>query len=221
MIKWFRKKKKLSEEEEERLENEWYEKKSELMQIILGKEHDIVSHALIPYELGGGLDLYYYPNGIKGTGIATKELTYACRNSSKNSIYSKYEIVMFTEHKIDLEGSREEVSPFGVDQRNINAILNCIALYSAQAELNPGETCEFPKDMDTVGGKCLIFDNYESVPDLSENNEFGVMLIMEIFRDEMEFAMDNGGQALLSKLKDKGIYPYSNLNRPSALSEQA
>lgn len=219
MFNWFKKKKKLTEEEEERLEDEWHEKKSQIMEKTLGKEHDMVTHALIPYELGGGLDLYYYPNGIKGTGIATKELTFACRDSSKNSKYKKYEIAMFTEHDVDLDAAKDENTLFGKEHANINAILNCIAPYSSQAELNPYETCEFPEDMDTVGGKCLIFDSYDTEGNESNDENFGIMLIIEIFKDEMEFAMTNGGQALLTMLKEKDIYPYSNLNRPSVLNQ--
>ncbi len=221
MINWFKKKKKITEEEEERLEDEWHEKKSLLMEKTLGKEHDKVMHALLPYEIGGGLDLYYYPNGIEGTGIATKELTFACRESSKNSVYDKYEIIMFTEHNLNLDDAKKENTPFGKAHANINAILNCIAPYSSQAELNQNETCEFPDDMETVGGKCLIFDSYETNNHQSNDENFGIILVIEIFRDEMEYAMNNGGQTLLTKLKEKGIYPYSNSNRPSVINQMA
>ncbi len=64
MFDWLRKKR-LTQEEEERIEDEWYEKKSALMERILGKEHDMVMHAIIPYEIGGSLDLHYYPNSVK------------------------------------------------------------------------------------------------------------------------------------------------------------
>ena len=142
--------KKLSEEEVEKLENEWYEKKILLMESVLGKEHDLVSHALIPYEIGGSLDLYYYPNDIAGTGVATKELSYACRESSTNDKFMKYELVMFTRHQLDLDHTQNEESAFGKVHQNISSILNPVAIYSEQAKLNPNETCEFPSDMDVV-----------------------------------------------------------------------
>ncbi len=47
----------------EKLAQDWYEKKTALMVDILGREHDMVMHALIPYSIGGGLDLYYFPSG--------------------------------------------------------------------------------------------------------------------------------------------------------------
>jgi len=45
------------------------------------------------------------------------------------------------------------------------------------------------------------------------------MLIMEIHRDEMEFAMQQRGKELIEKLKKKGVYPFTGINRPSVLTE--
>ena len=49
----------------------WDKMKSDGLEKLLGKEHDMVMHALIPFCVGGGLDLYYYPQNI-GFAIATK-----------------------------------------------------------------------------------------------------------------------------------------------------
>jgi len=208
--KFFRKKKKISEEEEEKLEDEWYERKSKLIESILGAEHDMVMHALIPYEVGGSLDLYYFPNGIEGTAIATKELSHACRESSSNDKYKKYELVMFTKVSLNLDQANDEDTTFGKAHQNINSILNPMANYSEQAILNPNETCEFPSDIEGIGGKCLIFSDYNS----KENEEnFGLMAVIEIYRSEMEYAMQNSGSDLINLLKEKGFYPYSDMNR--------
>jgi hypothetical protein len=40
---------------------------------------------------------------------------------------------------------------------------------------------------------------------------------MEVHRDEMDFAMANGTGKLIEKLKEKGYYPYSDLNRESVI----
>lgn len=204
-------KKARSEEEEEKLEDAWYDRKSSLMESILGKQHDMVMHALIPYEIGGPLDLYYFPDALHGTAIATKELTHACRESSNNDKYTKYELVMFTRETLNLDEANDETTSFGKAHQNISAILNPIASYSEQAKLNPNETCEFPQETEGVGGKCLIFSAYKPAGD--EVEEFGVMAVIEIFRSEMEYAMQNGGGELISLLKAKGYYPYSDLAR--------
>jgi hypothetical protein len=65
--------------------------------------------------------------------------------------------------------------------------------------------------MEDVGGKCLIFDAYNVEHNAFE--DFGVMLVMEVFRSEMEFARANGGEELLDRLKAFGHYPYSDMNR--------
>lgn len=65
----------------------WYDRKSALMEQMLGPEHDMVMHAMIPYHLGGSLDLYYYPNGLPGTAIATKELCTLPGQEPRNKVY--------------------------------------------------------------------------------------------------------------------------------------
>ncbi|HKQ40110.1 MAG TPA: hypothetical protein VJ063_18700 [Verrucomicrobiae bacterium] len=191
---------------------EWYDRKSKLMEEILGPEHDMVMHAIIPYPAGGGLDLYYYARGIPGTAIATKELSELPNEGSRNNEFSCYELAMFTRHPLNLDQAWDDNTGFGQAHSKINSILHHIALYSAQAELNPGETCEFPAEMKCVGGKCLIFDAYGSRSDATVRN-FGILLIIEVFRSEMDFARANGGAKLITKLKAAGHYPYSDLER--------
>ncbi|MBW7929583.1 MAG: suppressor of fused domain protein [Fimbriimonadaceae bacterium] len=200
------------EEQSESLEQQWFDRKSALMEQMLGKEHEMVMHAIVPYAVGGGLDLYYYPNRIRGTAIATKELSEMPGVGSSNSVYRCYELVMFTRHPIDLDAARDKSHPFGEAHSRIQAILNHIAPYSAQATLHPNETCEFPSDMPRVGGRCLIFDGYPSYS-ANEPAEFGLMAVIEVFRSEMMYARKRGGANLLQRLKDKGYYPYSDLDR--------
>jgi hypothetical protein len=190
----------------------WDRHKAKLMEESLGKEFHLVMHAMIPFAVGGALDLYYYPNRPKGTGIATRELSELPGQGSSNDVFSNYELVMFTRHPIDLDAAKDEKTPFGRAHRNISAILNSIARYSSEAKLNPRETCEFPEDMARVGGKCLIFDAYSQHED-DQYGTFGLLAIIEIFRSEMDFSRNHGGMALLSRLKNKGFYPFSDLDR--------
>ena len=201
-------------DEYEKIASAWYDRKSALMQSTLGAEHGIVMHALIPYEMGGGLDLYFYPNGIEGTGFATKELSEIPTEGSSNDIYDLYEMVMFTRLPLELELFRDGSTAFGQTYKTFNAILNAIALYSRHATLNPCETCEFPEDMDIIGGKCLIFDGYAAHPD-PEVETFGLLAPIEIFRAEMNYARENGGAKLIDLLKAAGHYPYSDMDRDS------
>lgn len=201
-----------SNEDTEKIANEWYERKSRLMEASLGKEHHLVMHAIIPYASGGSLDLYYYPNGLPGTAVATKELCELPNEGPSNKVYKSYELVMFTKQLLDLDAAMDETSEFGRAHVNINSILNLMAAYSAEATLNPHETCEFPADMQRAGGKCLVFDGY-SPYSATAVEDFGLIALIEIFRSEMDYARGNGGAALIERLKEKGYYPYSDLDR--------
>lgn len=201
-----------ADEQDEAAEREWHKKKSEFLESLLGKQHGMVRHALMPFAIGGRLDLYYYPNGIPGTAIATKELVDRHGNGPSNRVYPAYELVIFTKHALNLDDAKDETTPFGSAHRNINRILNVIARYCTEATLNPNDTCEFPKEMKGVGGKCVILDGY-SPSDSAGPNGMGLLLIMEVFRSEMTFAMENGGDKLIQMLKDAGHYPYSDLDR--------
>lgn len=204
-----------SDETDDEVAQQWYERKSRLMEASLGKEHDRVMHAIIPYAFGGSLDLYYYPNGLPGTAIATKELSEMPNEGPSNDVYHSYELVMFTKHCLDLHAAMNEKTEFGRAHMNIDAILNLIAHYSEEAELNPNEMAHFPSEVERVGGKCLIFDGYACHSDEVAEN-FGLLAIIEIFPTEMDYAREHGGANLIKRLKAKGYYPYSDLDREPA-----
>ena len=182
------------------------------MEEILGAEHNMVMHAIIPYAGGGALDLYYFLNGLPGTAIATKELSELPNRGSSNREFSCYELVMFTRHAWEPHQAKDGNTAFGKAHSNINTTLNRIARYSASAKLNAHDTCEFPADMEVVGGKCLVFISYGSRQSDTVKS-FGLLAIMEIFRSEMDYARANGSAQLIGKLKAAGYYPYSDMDR--------
>ncbi len=195
----------------DRLCDQWHARKSAMMSDLLGDEHPMVLHAIVPFAAGGRLDLHYYPQGIPGTAIATKELCETPDTGPSNAVFDRYELVMFTRHSLALEEALDESTPFGRAHRSIDAFLNCLALFSAEATLNPGDTCEFPAAMKFVGGRCLIFD---AIGLEGAHCAFGLLLAMEIYREEMEFAREHRSAALFERLKNAGYYPYSDLDRP-------
>ena len=193
-----------------------YELKMAGLEYVLGKSHNLVGHAIIPFEVGGAVDMYYFPNGIKGTGFATMELLKPDGTGPIPNRLGTYELVAFT--KLDYVQDSVETNPFNLIERHICGILTGIGFYSFQAKLEPFETCELPQN-EGEPNLCLIFDEYK--PDGKEfkigDKKHGLLLIMEVHRDEMEFAMANGTGKLIEKLKEKGYYPYSDLNRESVI----
>lgn len=195
-----------------KLARRWYDHKTSLMEVSLGKEHDHVMHAIIPFDVGGTLDLYYFSQPTGGAAIATKEVSELPNVGPSNDIFRSYELVMFTRESLDLAVALDRNTSFGKTHRVMNSMLNVVARYSCHACLNPHETCEFPQDMETIGGRCLIFDKFASHSDEMVQN-FGLLALIEIFRSEMDFARKRGGASLIKRLKASSIWPYSDLNR--------
>ena len=192
-----------------------YELKSKGLERILGKADSIVGHAIIPFEIGGAVDMYYYPNGIKGTGFATMKLIQPDGSGPVPNRNGTYELVAFT--KLNYISDTTETNPFNLIERRACGIFTAIGNYSFEAKLEPGETMEIPRDGEA--NRCIVFDEYR--PDnknfLIGDRKHGLLLVIEVFRDEMEYAMENGSDKLLTKLKEKGHYPYSDLDRESVL----
>ena len=189
-----------------------YEQKTKGLENILGKMHNLVGHAIIPFSVGGAVDMYYYPNHIMGTGFATMELLEPDGSGPVPNRLGTYELVAFTKHSFD--NSNDKNSLFNLIERTICGIFTTIGFYSRESKLNPYDTCEIPNE-EGQDNTCILFDLYN--PDnknlIIGNREHHLLLCLQLFRSELNFARENGTETLLSKLKEAGYYPYSDLDR--------
>jgi hypothetical protein len=178
---------------------------------ILGTVHDVVGKAALPWQEGGSVDLYYFPNGIPGTGIATMELIKPDGTGLVPGIDSTYELLAFT--KLNITNDTVSTLPFNQMIMRTRTAFTLIANYAQSNVLQPGETTEIPED----GGvtRYFFFDSYK--PNGKEfmigDGKFGLLLIIELHRQELDFAINHGSSALLERLKAAGHYPYSDLDR--------
>lgn len=200
-------------------EEEWskdYEDKKAGLERVLGKMNDIVGHAIIPFDAGGLVDMYYFPEGISGTGFATMELIKPDGTGSMPNKLGTYELVSFT--KETFNASEGEMLPFNSIERRLCGIMTTIGAYSFQVKLEPKDTVEVPGD-EGQPNFYILLDEYK--PNGNEfkigNRNHGLLLVVEVFKDEMDYAREIGSEKLIEKLKAKGHYPYSDLNRKSVL----
>jgi hypothetical protein len=197
-----------------------YELKTDGLEAVLGKMHDMVGHAVIPFAIGGTVDMYYFPNHIMGTGFATMEILEPDGSGPLPNRFGTYELVAFTKYgycdELDEFNilSQEDKTKFTTIERKICGLFTDVGSFSRNAVLNPNETCEFPAD-ENEDSTYMIFDLYE--PDGREfkigNKKHHLLLCMQIFKSEMEFSRANGSAELFKKLKTAGHYPYSDLDR--------
>nr|WP_295927195.1 suppressor of fused domain protein [uncultured Dyadobacter sp.] len=189
-----------------------YNLKSKGLEDVLGEMYDLVGHAIIPYQVGGTVDMYYFPNHIPGTGFATMELLQPDGTGPLENRLGTYELVAFT--KLPYDSDKGLQTPFDLIERRLCGIFTTIARFSEEAVLNPGETCEVPNG-DNEENTCLVFDLYE--PDKKQfvvgNRKHHLLLCILLFRSEMEYAREYGSDVLLKMLKAAGHYPYSDLDR--------
>ncbi len=193
-----------------------YELKLKGLENMLGPMHSLVGHAVIPFAVGGAVDMYYFPNHLKGTGFATMELLDPDGNGPLENRIGTYELVAFT--KYDYDTNEETQTPFSLIERTACGFLTAIARFSSQAVLNPKETIEVPRG-EGQENLCLVFDLYEPEGTkfkIGERNHH-LLLCMQVFKNEMDYARENGSDKLFELLKDQGVYPYSDLDRASVL----
>ncbi|MBN2311420.1 MAG: suppressor of fused domain protein [Candidatus Hydrogenedentes bacterium] len=193
-----------------------YEAKQAALERILGPMHEMVGHAIIPFQVGGAVDMYYFPNGIPGTGFATMELIEPDGSGPKPNPIGTSELVAFTKLPIpDDHGSAGEDHPFNRIERRMCGILTGIGRYSFHAVLKPHDTCEVPLDREGSDMACLIFDQYTGAGGdfVIDGKQHCLLLCMEVFRSELEYARANRTASLIEKLRAGGHYPYSDLER--------
>lgn len=196
---------------EEELDQD-YDLKVKGLEAMLGKMHDLVGHAVIPYDVGGTVDMYYFPNHIPGTGFATMELLQPDGTGPLKNRFGTFELIAFTRLAYDSGND----TPFNRIEREICHIFTTVARFSQEAVLKPGDTCEVPNG-DDESNTCLVFDLYE--PDKKHftigNRRHHLLLCIQIFKSEMEYARKNGSDVLFKMLKAAGHYPYSDIDRES------
>lgn len=188
-----------------------YELKTEGLERMLGPSHPMVGHAIIPFAIGGAVDMYYYPHALSGTGFATMELIEPDGTGPMPNRMGTYELVAFTKHSfIQTDDSSH---PFNLIERRVCGNFTRIGNYSTEAELRPGDTCEIPDDDRPT--RYLVFDEY--APDGRVfhigNRRHGLLLVIEVFQPELEYARLHGSEHLFEKLKLYGFYPYTDLDR--------
>jgi hypothetical protein len=210
--KGFKYKSKFSDEEYERD----YELKKVALERILGPMHNTVGHAIIPFHVGGAVDMYYFPKTIPGTAFVTMELIEPDGSGPKPNRIGTYELIAFTKLKISgnlAPKDPKQMTPFNKIERNMCGILTRVGFYSYDAVLNPGDTSEIPWEKSETN--CLIFDEYkkDGVDFEINGKRHCLLLCIEVFKSEMEYAMKNSSAPVLKKLKEKGYYPYSDLDR--------
>jgi hypothetical protein len=196
---------------------------------LLGPSAEFVYHAIIPYAVGGPVDVYLYPEAPHGTALATQELIEPDGTGPQPTSLGTYELVMFTRHPVGEgpsapgtapEEQGEHVStPFEDAVLHARSIMTGIARYSTEAKLEPGQTAEIPGDEDGAPPTCLLFAPYPEGgrPLEISGGKHGLLCIVSVHARELAYAREHGSAALVAKLEQAGHWPRFDLDRPSVV----
>jgi hypothetical protein len=177
-------------------EDDWeevWDARAEALSRVFGPGHDQVFHAPHPFVLGGQADVVAFFHHVPGAVYITAELT-----GKPNTCYADYELMI----------CQRAASDWGPN------IISRLAPYTGQAYIGAGETMDI--DSATPADsliKAFVFDTYRTFTLFG--HEFELRLCLGITKAELNFKMERGSDALLARLKDSGIYPYTDLDRKS------
>ncbi|MDB5324590.1 MAG: hypothetical protein JWM57_159, partial [Phycisphaerales bacterium] len=164
----------------------------------LGPADDGVFTAMPPFYLGGAADVLPFSQHVPGRMFATCGLL--GEESQKPNIIGTYELAIA--HRDD--------SSWGPN------IISRLARYTCDAELQPGQTMSIGT---AVPAKSTIaaffFDDYRRFK--FEGIDAGLVLCIGLTADELDACQNGRRQEVYDALKAAGVYPYTDLFRPSVL----
>src|SRR4030095_5555182 len=169
---------------------------------ILGEPADLVYHAAVPLNLGGFADVLPFPSYVAGMTYVTADLTGEDVGQLPTSL-GNYELMICV---------REEMSQAA-------NMISRLARYTCEAELEPGETMDLPGFFKDSVIKALLF-TYPSEQPLEFGflgKRYGLLLCIGITEAELAFKKSNGSDQLTALLRQRSVFPYTELHRDSII----
>jgi suppressor of fused protein SUFU len=152
-------------------------------------------HAPQPFAFGGQADVLVFDH-LGGRAYVTADLT-----GKPEMVYADYELMVCHRDKETIWGAN---------------VVSRLAPYTQQAPILSGESMDIDEATPTHSPiKALLFDTYRTFNMFGET--FDLRLCIGITKDELQFKFDHGAEALLSKLREAGVYPFTDLSRSSVL----
>jgi hypothetical protein len=174
--------------------------RTEAMQQVLGTMDDLVGHATIPFEvgaeLGGAADIVYFKMKIPGVIAVTSELI--GRDDQIQNGLGNYELAI----------CHRDEETWGPE------IISRLAHYTLEAPLEPDETMD-------IGGAApegstitaFLFQEFARFTVLGR--KAGLLLCIGLTADELKACHEGRTTKVISALKERGVFPYTDLTRTS------
>ncbi len=177
-----------------------WDERLKALEKLFGPSSDTVHHAKVPLYLGGFADVLEFRKYVKGICYVTADLS--GEPSQQQNSLGNYELMVCTRESADWSPS----------------IISRLAKYTLEAVLQPGDTMDIGSALPAGStGAAFLFTE----PSVSPNaftvggKRSGVLLCIVITSQELQACMRNGSSKTLQRLKESGIFPFSDLKRRS------
>ena len=202
MRDWLKRRFQRRPKKDDRSWEEQWDARQAALESVLGKAENTVYHALIPLYLGGFADVLRFRNYIDGVAYATADLT--GDSSQIENELGNYELMICM---------REE-------SNWACGIMSKLARYTLESKLSPGETMDIgPATPDGSSVSAFLFCRPElSHPTFTvQGVRCGLLLCIGITDEEIAVCKGEGSKRVLTRLKEAGIFPFTDLNRASVV----
>jgi len=185
-------------------DDDWWDVRLQALHAVLGPSEEMVFHALQPLYLGGFADVVEFRRYIPGNTYVTCDLI--GESGQKTSSLGNYELMICTREKSDWAAN----------------IICKLAKYTLEAVLEPSETMDIgPAAPAGSTVAAFLFAEPEiRTPRLTVKGiDCGLLLCIGILPDELAVCQKEGSAKVLQLLKQRQIFPYTDLQRKSVLQQ--
>lgn len=189
--------------ERPRPSEEWgrhWDARLDALRPVLGPADDQILTSPVPFHLGGSADVLTFRQHAAGVCYVTAGIIGDDR--AKPNKLGQYELMICLRDP-------DEWAP---------RLISDLAKYTTEAVLAPGDTMDIaPALPQPARLDHLLFVPYAEIH--VDGAKAGLLLCLGITADEYAWLREHGSDALVSKLKQANVYPFTDLARASVISE--
>ncbi|MEN9358970.1 MAG: hypothetical protein RL095_505 [Verrucomicrobiota bacterium] len=188
----------------------WHKAKKEAMERRLGKMHSLVAHHAVPFEAGGLLDVYNFPQK-HGSALATLDI--AAPGGKPLRSGQALEFIAFTPYRMpEMSLVDTAANRYDRTEQNLATVFTALAAHARDEPLAFGSVAEIP-DPESDGSHAVMIEDGGKLD--FDGSEVPLVLIVLITAQELAFARRRGNAQLREMLESAGIWPVSDPFRRS------
>jgi hypothetical protein len=192
------------------IEEIWHRAKREAMEKRLGPMHTLVAHHAVPFEAGGMLDVYNFPQK-RGSALATLDL--ALPGGENQVMGTAMEFIAFTPYRMpEMSLVDTAANRYDRTEQNLAAVFSSLAAHARDEALEIGSVAEVP-DPESDGSFAVMIEDGGKLD--FAGCELQLILIVLITANELAFAQRRGNGQLRELLESAGTWPLSDPFRRS------